>query len=124
MFTAYGSEHRRLRSLLSKAFTPSRVEKLRPAVEQITDDLLDGLAMTPRGEPVDLRKRFAYPLPAEVICQLFGVPDAPRVPPCASPSTMSSPPRPVRKKLRPLDRRCIAALLTSLPPNGKNPATI
>ncbi|WP_337466362.1 hypothetical protein [Saccharopolyspora spinosa] len=78
LFTAYGNEHRRLRSLMSKAFTPPHVEKLRPGVEQITDKLLDGLAMTPRGEPVDLRKKFAYPLPAEVICELFGVPDAAR----------------------------------------------
>ncbi|MGW1374166.1 cytochrome P450 family protein [Streptomyces sp. NPDC002446] len=78
MFTAYGSEHRRLRSLMSKAFTPPRVAELRPAVEQITAELLDDLALTPPGDETDLRKKYAYPLPVEVICQLFGVPDAAR----------------------------------------------
>jgi 2-hydroxy-5-methyl-1-naphthoate 7-hydroxylase len=75
MFTAYGSDHRRLRSLVSTAFTPRRVAAMRPWIEQITTDLLDALAATPEGEPVDLREGFAYPLPIEVICQLFGIPD-------------------------------------------------
>jgi cytochrome P450 len=48
---------------------------MRPWIEQITTDLLDALAATPEGEPVDLREGFAYPLPIEVICQLFGIPD-------------------------------------------------
>jgi cytochrome P450 len=74
MFTAYGGEHRRLRSLVSKAFTPRRTEALRPAIEQITADLLDGLAKPGPG-PVDLREGFAYPLPIEVICRLFGIPE-------------------------------------------------
>jgi cytochrome P450 len=78
MFTAYGNEHRRLRSLIAKAFTARRTEAQRPRIEQITTDLLDALAARPRGEVVDLREEFAYPLPIEVICQLFGVPDAMR----------------------------------------------
>ncbi|WP_309116062.1 cytochrome P450 [Saccharothrix sp.] len=73
MFTAYGDEHRRLRALVSKAFTPRRVEDLRPWVQRIADDLLDGLDAGP--EVADLREGFAYPLPIEVICRLFGVPD-------------------------------------------------
>ncbi|MEJ2856076.1 MULTISPECIES: cytochrome P450 family protein [unclassified Saccharothrix] len=73
MFTAYGDEHRRLRALVSKAFTPRRVEDLRPGVEQITADLLDALAAGP--DVTDLREGFAYPLPIEVICRLFGVPE-------------------------------------------------
>jgi cytochrome P450 len=75
MFTAYGGEHRRLRSLVSKAFTPRRTEALRPAIEQITADLLDGLAAGPHPENVDLRDGLAYPLPIEVICRLFGIPE-------------------------------------------------
>jgi cytochrome P450 len=78
MFTAYGKEHRRLRSLIAKAFTARRTEAQRPRIEQITTDLLDALAARPRGEVVDLREGFAYPLPIEVICQLFGVPDVMR----------------------------------------------
>ncbi|MFD0686260.1 cytochrome P450 family protein [Actinomadura fibrosa] len=77
MFTAYGADHRRLRSLISRAFTPRRAEALRPRVEEITAELLDALAALPPG-PVDLRERFAYPLPIEVICRLFGIPDGTR----------------------------------------------
>ncbi|HVV19921.1 MAG TPA: cytochrome P450 [Pseudonocardiaceae bacterium] len=76
MFTAYGTEHRRLRSLVSAAFTARRTEALRPAIEAITVRLLDGLGTG--AEPVDLRAGYAYPLPVDVICQLFGVPDGDR----------------------------------------------
>ncbi|GGP54852.1 cytochrome P450 family protein [Saccharothrix coeruleofusca] len=76
MFTAYGEEHRRLRSLVAKAFTARRTAALRPRVERITADLLDALAAGP--DRVDLRERFAHPLPIEVICGLFGIPDAAR----------------------------------------------
>lgn len=73
MFTAYGGDHRRLRSLISQAFTPRRTAAMRPRIEQITGGLLDELAARP--QPVDLREGFAYPIPIEVICQLFGVQD-------------------------------------------------
>jgi cytochrome P450 len=77
MFTAYGEDHRRLRAIISRAFTPRRTEALRPDVEEITRSLLEGLAASPGGR-VDLREAFAYPLPIEVICRLFGVPDETR----------------------------------------------
>ncbi|MFF0383740.1 cytochrome P450 [Streptomyces sp. NPDC004286] len=71
MTTADGVDHRRLRSLVSRAFTPRRVEELRPRVEELTDALLDGLAS---GDGVvDLRQHFALPLPMGVICELLGV---------------------------------------------------
>ncbi|MET0234798.1 MAG: cytochrome P450 [Kibdelosporangium sp.] len=76
MFTAYGADHRRLRSLVSKAFTPRRVAGLRPWIEQVTADLLDTLDKA--DQPVDLREGYAYPVPIEVICQLFGVHDSVR----------------------------------------------
>jgi cytochrome P450 len=75
MFTAYGRDHRRLRALVSTAFTARRIAAMRPWIEQITTGLLDALDAAPKGAPVDLREGFAYPLPIEVICQLFGVPD-------------------------------------------------
>ncbi|MCI2423602.1 cytochrome P450 [Saccharopolyspora sp. K220] len=75
MFTAYGKEHTRLRLLVSKAFTARRTEAQRPRIEQVTKELIDDLAAAPPGEPVDLREKFAYPLPIEVISQLFGVSD-------------------------------------------------
>ncbi|MBV1947142.1 cytochrome P450 [Streptomyces sp. BV129] len=72
MTTADGDDHRRLRSLVSRAFTPRRVDGLRPRVEELTDTLLDGLAAAGDGA-VDLRRHFALPLPMGVICELLGV---------------------------------------------------
>ncbi|MFE1024097.1 cytochrome P450 [Streptomyces sp. NPDC058818] len=78
MITAYGADHTRLRKLVSKAFTAHRTAALRPRVEAITSDLLDRLTRTPAGRPVNLRAEFAEPLPVQVICELFGIPDASR----------------------------------------------
>jgi cytochrome P450 len=75
MFTAYGKDHRRLRSLVSAGFTARRTAALRPGIEKISQHLLGVIDQVPDDEPVDLRARYAYPLPIEVICQLFGVPD-------------------------------------------------
>ncbi|MDP9848190.1 cytochrome P450 family protein [Streptosporangium lutulentum] len=78
MFTAYGADHKRLRSLISKAFTPRRIEVMRPRVKEITGDLLDRLTGTAAGEAVDLREEFAYQLPMRVIGELLGIPDGAR----------------------------------------------
>ncbi|WP_254885520.1 cytochrome P450 [Streptomyces sp. NA02950] len=75
MFTAYGADHRRLRTLVSKAFTARRSAALRPRIEEICDELLDGLAATAPGGTVDLREGYAYPLPIKVISELFGLED-------------------------------------------------
>jgi cytochrome P450 len=68
-------DHTRLRRLVAAAFTPRRIEELRPHVEQITDRLLDGLTAAPE---VDLIDRLAFPLPFEVISELLGIPAAER----------------------------------------------
>ncbi|MEV6311881.1 cytochrome P450 [Streptomyces sp. NPDC051840] len=75
MTTADGADHRRLRSLVSKAFTVGRVEELRPRIEALTSSLLDGLekAALMGDGVVDLRTHFALPLPMGVICELLGV---------------------------------------------------
>ncbi|WP_422399174.1 cytochrome P450 family protein [Streptomyces netropsis] len=75
MFTAYGSDHKRLRVLVSKAFTARRTAALRPRIEEMAADLLDGLAAHGPDEIVDLREGYAYPIPIQVICELFGVDD-------------------------------------------------
>ena len=76
MFTAYGGEHRRLRALVSKAFTARRTEALRPRVEEIAAALLDHMEEAGRhGQVVDLREEFCYPLPIRVISILFGLPE-------------------------------------------------
>ncbi|WP_028937299.1 cytochrome P450 family protein [Pseudonocardia spinosispora] len=69
-----GATHMRLRKLVSRAFTVRRVAQLRPSVERITTDLLDGLG----DGPVDLVEHFSYPLPITVICDLVGIPEADR----------------------------------------------
>ncbi|QIS03459.1 cytochrome P450 [Nocardia brasiliensis] len=76
MFTAYGADHRRLRKLVAPAFTHRRTEAMRPRIDRIAERLLDELAALPAGEIVDLRERFAYPVPIEVISELMGVPES------------------------------------------------
>jgi len=64
-------DHTRLRGLVSKAFTPRALERLRPEIQQIVDGLLDEVGA--RGS-MDLIEEFAYPLPVRVICEMLGVP--------------------------------------------------
>ncbi|MFD5500729.1 cytochrome P450 [Streptomyces sp. NPDC127061] len=75
MTTADGDDHRRLRSLVGNVFTARRVAELRPRIETVTAELLDGLgrAAAEGDGTVDLRSRFALPLPMGVICELLGV---------------------------------------------------
>ena len=63
-------DHTRLRSLVSKAFTPRVVEVLRPHIQQIVDGLL---AKVHDDHAMDLIEQFAYPLPVIVICEMLGV---------------------------------------------------
>ncbi len=73
MLTLNPPDHTRLRRLVSSAFTPRRVEALRPAIERMVDDLLDGLSDGTGGD-VDFVAAFAFPLPVNVIGELLGVP--------------------------------------------------
>ncbi|MFZ3560761.1 cytochrome P450 family protein [Streptomyces sp. BH055] len=68
-------EHGRLRSLVTREFTPRRVAALAPRIQKLTDELLDD--MVPRGG-ADLIGSLAFPLPFAVICELLGVPDIDR----------------------------------------------
>jgi cytochrome P450 len=64
-------DHTRLRRLVSKAFTPRSIERLRPHVQELVVGRLDELRGA--GE-IDLMTTIAYPLPVTVICELMGVP--------------------------------------------------
>jgi nocardicin N-oxygenase len=66
-------EHTRIRRLVTKAFTPVRIERLEPYIRQVVAELLD--AMRAGGGPVDLNEALAFPLPIRVICRLLGVPE-------------------------------------------------
>ena len=67
--------HKRLRNLVSRAFTPVRVREMRRAAEVIVERLLDDAAR--RGE-VDLMSAFALPLPLAIISEMMGIPEADR----------------------------------------------
>ena len=64
--------HTRLRKLVASAFTVRRVEALRPRVASIVDQLIG--AMAGQAQPADLVTGFSLPLPAQVICEMLGVP--------------------------------------------------
>ncbi|GAA2327782.1 cytochrome P450 [Dactylosporangium salmoneum] len=68
-------DHTRLRRLVSQAFTPRRVEALRPVVERLANELVDAFVAEGGG---DLISQVAEPLPVTVIAELLGVPEADR----------------------------------------------
>jgi cytochrome P450 len=71
--------HRRVRSLVSSAFTQRRVAALEPAIERLTDALVEELAaLGEGGAPVDSMEQFAFRLPVNVICEMLGVPEEDR----------------------------------------------
>lgn len=67
-------DHTRLRSLVTRAFTPRIVESLRPFVRSITERLIDKNS----GELFDVISSIAAPVPAYVIAKMMGVPDRDR----------------------------------------------
>ncbi|GIM88008.1 cytochrome P450 family protein [Salinispora arenicola] len=64
-------DHTRLRRLVSAAFTRRRIEQMRPRIQELTDELLDGLA---GADEADLVAGLALPLPMRVLVDLFGIP--------------------------------------------------
>jgi cytochrome P450 len=68
-------DHTRLRGLVSRAFTPRMVEKLRPRIQQIVNELL---APAREKGQMEVISEFAYPLPAIVIAEMLGVPSEDR----------------------------------------------
>jgi cytochrome P450 len=71
MLMADPPDHTRLRRLVSRSFTTRQVERLRPAIHELVDTLLDDLA---RRGGVEFMSEFALPLPIAVIGELVGVP--------------------------------------------------
>jgi len=65
-------DHTRLRRMLAKEFTHSRIESLRLAVQRIVDDVLD--TVIERGPPADFYTDVSLPIPSNVICHILGVP--------------------------------------------------
>lgn len=70
-----GEEHTRLRGLVSRAFTPRRVQKLHPRLAGFVDELLEPVTeAVGSGGTIDLVAMLAFPLPVMVIGELVGVP--------------------------------------------------
>ncbi|MFE7636120.1 cytochrome P450 [Kitasatospora sp. NPDC057518] len=65
-------EHSRLRRMVTGDFLVKRVEAMRPDIQRIVDEALDG--MTAGRAEADLVADFALPVPSLVICLLLGVP--------------------------------------------------
>jgi cytochrome P450 len=70
-------DHTRLRGLVAKAFTARTVERLRPHIGRLLDELLDAVDAG-SGEPVDIMAAVAFPLPVTVIGEMLGIPPADR----------------------------------------------
>ncbi|WP_372869209.1 cytochrome P450 family protein [Planomicrobium okeanokoites] len=68
-------DHRRLRGLAQKAFTPRVIEGMKERIEEITDQLLDEMEQK---KEINLIDDFAFPLPIIVICEILGVPSEDR----------------------------------------------
>ncbi|RZS36500.1 cytochrome P450 [Herbihabitans rhizosphaerae] len=66
-------DHKRLRGLVSKAFTPKVITGLEPRIAEVTSELLDGV-----DAEFDLVDSLAYPLPVIVIAELLGIPASDR----------------------------------------------
>ncbi len=75
MLSADPPDHTRLRKLVAQAFTMRAVERLRPRVIEIADELLHRVERLARAGPVDLISTYATPLPMAVISELLGVPE-------------------------------------------------
>jgi cytochrome P450 len=63
--------HTRLRTLVNRAFVSRQIERLRPRVEALANDLIDRF---PAEGPVDLIAAYCTPIPVTVIAELLGVP--------------------------------------------------
>jgi cytochrome P450 len=67
-------DHTRLRRLVARAFVPSRVAALEPAVRAAAGALVDEMAARGTDTAVDLVEGYAQPLPFQVIGDLLGIP--------------------------------------------------
>ena len=65
-------DHTRLRRPAARAFTPRRVEAMRPRIQATVDELLDAVDAT---QPFDLVTTLTFPLPATIVFSFMGVPE-------------------------------------------------
>ena len=68
-----GEDHLRIRRIVAGAFTPRRVERWKPTIQEVADELIDALLAA--GPPTDLVADYCFALPVRIICRLLGVPE-------------------------------------------------
>jgi len=73
LFTTEGARHRRLRQLVARAFTPRAVDRFRPRMRAIAEQLGDDLAGRAKEGVVEFVSAFADPYPAWVLCEFIGL---------------------------------------------------
>ncbi|MEU3501205.1 cytochrome P450 [Streptomyces hundungensis] len=73
MLSSDPPDHTRLRKLVTREFTPRRIESLAPRVREMTDAFVDAMLAAP-DRRADLVEALSFPLPITVICELIGVP--------------------------------------------------
>ncbi|MGG3641316.1 cytochrome P450 [Bacillus gobiensis] len=64
-------DHKRLRMMVSKVFTPNVVERYRPFIEETVNDLLNQVQ---NKKSMDVVSDFAFPLASLIIAKILGVP--------------------------------------------------
>ncbi|MBD3921666.1 cytochrome P450 [Paenibacillus sp. PR3] len=72
MLSSDPPDHARLRSIVSKAFSPQMIEDMQNEIQRITDDLIDRIQE--KGS-MEIIADFAFPLPIIVISQMLGIPE-------------------------------------------------
>ncbi|WP_443098424.1 hypothetical protein [Streptomyces antimycoticus] len=72
-------DHARIRRMVTGPFIIKRIEAMRPAIQNMTDDFIDTMLAGPN--PADPVEALALPLPSLVICELLGVPYEDHAPP-------------------------------------------
>ncbi|HDR7660244.1 MULTISPECIES: cytochrome P450 [Bacillus] len=68
-------EHRNVRSIVAKAFTPRSLEQWKPRIQAIANELVQHIG---KYSEVNIVEEFAAPLPVTVISDLLGVPTTDR----------------------------------------------
>lgn len=72
LLTSEGADHKRLRGVVSKWFTPRRVQQLRADVEQLVTELITPMTVAGGGDVVaEMTRR----LPGPVFCWMIGAPE-------------------------------------------------
>lgn len=70
-------DHTRMRAVFAKTFTPRRLGALEPVIERVVAEHLDRMAEAGAGgTEVDFVADFAYPVPARVMAEFIGLPEA------------------------------------------------